>query len=921
MKTSRQPGVAEKPVGQAGPGTAGVRRTLLIAGCAAVSVIAGCGSQSDARDGVDGVYAGLPRSPGQTPGAAPKEILVDLTAAPAGETGKPDVKAIGGIEDRSGVLVGQTGPVSPEQTFMYAQQSSDWQFQQIGTPVFSGEPHDLRISNLMSNRGVNGPLDSLPGVTARSGPGHPGDAATKKEADPHADKAVIQNEDPKADVSPDPKAGVPQAPSAASPAVRAPIQASTKEKGAPHGNAAPAEPTPSKPSSERNDPPPPESKDDFVKPRAQDPASGTGKPPAKDEGGKGEPRAGGGGGAGGRDLPTPSERHRRDSDAPAAVPVGDSKLSQIARDASGPGNVAPRFDEELWIIASVPGQGRGRGDAIPTTGSLLAKPVAGGEEVPLWIESTRVSGLIDGMAASVTFEQRFRNTLDAPVDVIYAFPLPADASVTDFVMSVGTRKIRGIIREREEAQRLFAEATRQGYRASLVLQDRPSLFTQRLSNVPGSAVIETSISYVQPLRASGGSFVMELPTSVESARSPVADGFGPTLDLSITARSDYSQVLSPSHALDAARDAQGVWRVALSDGSARAAGNLRLRLTPAGKGTLTRLLTEPTDGGTIVALTIVAPDEFSTSARAPTDMLLVIDTGLEPGALERAKLTALIALSRLTPRDRVRVVAAGPDGIAADRAQCEPVTGDVVRSAAAFVQGITPSLARGKLAPALAHRWAEAAVQRVVVTMTSGAADTEPDLFLAARSMPKGTRVLSLGFGDAVNRRMVDGLARVSGGAAAYLGPADEPADAIDPFLDTALRPALRNLWVDWNGADVVDVYPRNLPDVLPGKPVVIYGVLRGAPSPAFVTVHGEAGGADAEVRVPWLAPSGQGRAGVISTLWAKQKLSQLAEDLALDPYNAALKGAMVNVARRHNLVSPFTSFVVVDATEPLARD
>lgn len=900
-----------------GSGTREIRYALAAVACAMLVLIPGCGSPRDERDGNATPSAPRPPSPsGEAGSTTPRYHMVSPTNAPARvELGAAGKDPLGGILDRVGVPGRPTGQDAPELSFVYAQQASDWQFQQTGTPVVEGGTNDLRLSNLMSNRAVNVTLDRTSGVSAQAGVtlreqtqlNTNTDSSSEKQANPRT-SSTTQGE-------PNPKTGSPSDPPAAAPG-QGPV--SKVAESTPRGNAAPAAPGTSTASGDLKKETPTSRPETFDKSKAPSSPSDTGGSPVISQNEIGHPQAGGT--EGGRDLPTAADRQKRDSDAPVTVPVGERHQAQFERDAVRQGSVMPRFDEELWIIASMPAPDKGRGEAIPTTGSLLAKPVSGGAEVPLWIESTRVAGVIDGLAASLTFEQRFRNTLDAPADVVYAFPLPADASVTDFVMSVGARKIRGVIRERDEAQRLFAEATRQGYRASLVLQDRPSLFTQRLSNVPGSAVVETSISYVQPLRASGGSFVLELPTSTAGARSPALDGYGPTLDLSITERSALALVQSPTHSLDAARDSQGAWRVSLSDGSAKSAGNLRLRLTPEGKGTLTRLLGEPSQDGSIFALAIVAPDDFSTSSRSPADVLLVIDAGLEPRALERAKLTALIALSRLTPVDRVRVVAARADGISSDRPALESATVDVVRNAAAFVQGIISAPARGKLAPALTQRWADGTAQRVVITMTSGGGDTESDLFLAARSMPKGTRVLSLGLGDAAHRRVIDGLARVSGGAAAYLAPADEPADAIDPFLETALRPSLRGLWVDWNGADVVDVYPRQIPDVLPGKPVVIYGVLRGA-SPPFVTVHGAAETASAQIRVPWPAPAGANRPGAISTLWAKQKLLQLSEDLALDPYNSELKAAMIRLARLHNLVSPFTSFVVVDATEPLARD
>ena len=61
------------------------------------------------------------------------------------------------------------------------------------------------------------------------------------------------------------------------------------------------------------------------------------------------------------------------------------------------------------------------------------------------------------------------------------FPLPANAAVNEFVMTVGERKIRGIIRERQEAQRIYQEARTQGYVASLLTQERPNIFTQSVA--------------------------------------------------------------------------------------------------------------------------------------------------------------------------------------------------------------------------------------------------------------------------------------------------------------------------------------------------------------------------------------------------------------------------------------------------------
>ncbi len=64
--------------------------------------------------------------------------------------------------------------------------------------------------------------------------------------------------------------------------------------------------------------------------------------------------------------------------------------------------------------------------------------------------------------------QQFQNPYDTKIEAVYVFPLPQDAAVNEFVMTIGDRRIRGIIRERAEAERLYKEALAQGYRAALM---------------------------------------------------------------------------------------------------------------------------------------------------------------------------------------------------------------------------------------------------------------------------------------------------------------------------------------------------------------------------------------------------------------------------------------------------------------------
>ena len=111
---------------------------------------------------------------------------------------------------------------------------------------------------------------------------------------------------------------------------------------------------------------------------------------------------------------------------------------------------------------------------------------------------------------------------------MYVFPLPQNAAVNEFVMTIGDRHIRGIIREREEAEQIYAEARQQGYVASLLTQERPNIFTQSVANIEPGKQIDIDINYFHTLAYDDGGYEFVFPMVVGPRFNPPGstDGIG-----------------------------------------------------------------------------------------------------------------------------------------------------------------------------------------------------------------------------------------------------------------------------------------------------------------------------------------------------------------------------------------------------------
>jgi Ca-activated chloride channel family protein len=82
------------------------------------------------------------------------------------------------------------------------------------------------------------------------------------------------------------------------------------------------------------------------------------------------------------------------------------------------------------------------------------------------------------------------------------------------------RRSRGIIRERQEAERIYHAAKSQGYVASLLTEERPNIFMQSVANIEPGKEIEVDIQYFHTLDYVDGWYEFVFPMVVGPRFNP-----------------------------------------------------------------------------------------------------------------------------------------------------------------------------------------------------------------------------------------------------------------------------------------------------------------------------------------------------------------------------------------------------------------
>src|SRR5580704_7299080 len=91
---------------------------------------------------------------------------------------------------------------------------------------------------------------------------------------------------------------------------------------------------------------------------------------------------------------------------------------------------------------------------------------------------------------------------------------------------IGQRVIHSVIRERQEAKRVYEAAKSAGKRAALLEEERPNIFTTSIANVMPGDRIEVRMRYVEPLRWEGDHMRLVFPMVVGPRYIPGTQAVG-----------------------------------------------------------------------------------------------------------------------------------------------------------------------------------------------------------------------------------------------------------------------------------------------------------------------------------------------------------------------------------------------------------
>jgi Ca-activated chloride channel family protein len=547
------------------------------------------------------------------------------------------------------------------------------------------------------------------------------------------------------------------------------------------------------------------------------------------------------------------------------------------------------------------------------------------------IKSIKIDTKISSQVATTHVEQIFRNDSDATLEGTYFFPIPEQASITEFAIWDGDRRLVGEVRSREEARRIYDEIVRRQRDPGLLEYAGKNLFQASIFPIPPHSDKKLELSYSQILKAESGTVAYRYPLGTGRQVTEIGGVSG---RIELENKEPVRNIYSPTHAIEVKRNGDRHSVVTFEGGKDPQDFQLFYALSREDFGVTLLTHREPDKDGYYL-LMISPKDDWSEQEYAAKDIVFVLDTSgsmAEAGKMEKARAALLYGIRILRPQDRFNVVSfAGEERLMESRMITADDQGR--KRGEAFAQSLRPLGGTNiNQAMLVAMQQFEASNRpKILVFMTDGlptvgVTNTEAIVAAARSARITGLRLFSFGVGYDVNTALLDRLAAENGGVADYIEPKEDLEVKVSNFFAKVNYPVLTDLKLDMAGVETDLVYPRTLPDIFRGSQLTLIGRYRNQIELDYVRLQlaGIASGANKSYLYNNLRfPLREDENEFLPRLWATRRVGWLMEQIRSNGEQPELRDEIVDLGTRYGIVTPYTSYLALEpgaAIDTLSR-
>lgn len=560
---------------------------------------------------------------------------------------------------------------------------------------------------------------------------------------------------------------------------------------------------------------------------------------------------------------------------------------------------------------------------IYADGFIIPQPRRGELIPPLSVKYHRVEVNILDQVAVTTIDQVFINHHSSDIEGVYIFPLPEDASLSEFSMYIGDKEIEGEILDKDEARRIYEDIVRRMKDPALLEYVGRKMFRARVYPIPARGEKRIKLSYTEILRSEARLVRYLYPLNTERFSAlPLEDV---AVSVNIRSQIPISNVYSSSHKVSIRKIEKTHARVGFEEKNIKPDKDFILYYS----------LSEDDIGLSFINwsdkednyfLFMASPSFVSPETKVINkDIIFVLDSSgsMSGKKIVQAKEAARFVINHLDKGDMFSVIDFD-DGVDYFSQKLVAASQDNIEKALRFIDSIEDS-GGTNINDALSEGLGMIVQgERPSYTLfltdglpTVGVTDTAAILKNIGNANDRKSRIFVFGVGYDVNTELLDRISTGNRGTSVYVSENDNLEVAISQFYEKMSSPLLSDIVVKFSGIETKDVYPRILPDLFKGSQLLMIGKYR-RQGPVSVELTGKVEKKSKQFVLNNIELTKDDSYNFLPRLWATRRIGFLLEEIRLHDAKEELIEEVKRLGIKFGIVTPYTSFLVTEKEQML---
>jgi Ca-activated chloride channel family protein len=551
-------------------------------------------------------------------------------------------------------------------------------------------------------------------------------------------------------------------------------------------------------------------------------------------------------------------------------------------------------------------------------GFIIPNPRHGEVIPPLTVKYHRVQVEIFNQVAKTSIDEVFLNNHNRDIEGTFIFPLPEKASISEFAMYIGDKKVEGEILDSNQARQIYEDIVRRLRDPALLEYIGRNMFRARVFPIPANGEKRIQLSYTEVLKAERGMVKYLYPLNTERF------SLDPIREVSISAKIDskipITNIYSPSHKVSVRRESESKATISFEGANIKPDKDFVFYYS----------LSQDDVG--LSFMNWAGPEEnyylLLASPRYAADKEKVLNKNLifaldssgsmSGNKIRQAKDAVRFIINHLDEKDRFSVVDFD-DGVSLFRQELVPAASQNKFEALKFVDAIEDSGGTNindALLQALKMTQSGGRPNYILFLTdglpTVGITDTGEILKNVSKGNEFNSRIFVFGVGYDVNTELLDKISSENRGASLYVGENEDLEVAVSSYYEKISSPLLSDLKLAFKGIEVSNSYPQTLPDLFKGSQLVVIGKYKGG-GPATIVLTGKVGKQEKRFVLENQKLTKDESANFLPRLWATRRIGYLLEEIRLHGSNNELIEEVKKLGLKYGIVTPYTSFLVTE--------